>query len=55
MLQNAEDPLRLAYLLASMFSLEVAREQELLEAQSAIDALRLVHGERFSPASSARW
>jgi ATP-dependent Lon protease len=43
MLQNAEDPLRLAYLLASMFSLEVAREQELLESQSAIDALRLVH------------
>jgi ATP-dependent Lon protease len=43
MLQNAEDPLRLAYLLASMFSLEVAREQELLASQSAIDALRLVH------------
>ena len=43
MLQNAEDPLRLAYLLASMFSLDVAREQELLESQSAIDALRLVH------------
>ena len=43
MLQGAEDPLRLAYLLASMFSLEVAREQELLESQSALDALRLVH------------
>ena len=43
MLQNAEDPLRLAYLLASMFSLDVAKEQELLESQSAIDALRLVH------------
>lgn len=43
MLQNAEDPVRLAYLLASMFSLEVARQQELLEAGTAADALRLIH------------
>jgi ATP-dependent Lon protease len=43
MLAGAEDPLRLAYLLASVFSLDVAREQELLEAETRVDALRLIH------------
>ena len=38
-----EDPLRLAYLLASMFGLEVGKEQALLEAQTRADALRLTH------------
>ena len=39
-----EDPLRLVYLLASMLSLELSKEQALLEAQSVGDALRLMHG-----------
>ncbi|HZT36653.1 MAG TPA: endopeptidase La [Bryobacteraceae bacterium] len=39
-----DDPLRLVYLLASMFSLEVAKEQTLLEAPSRVEALRLMHG-----------
>jgi ATP-dependent Lon protease len=43
MLASSEDPLRLAYLLASIFSLDVAREQKLLEAETRLDALRLMH------------
>ncbi len=38
-----EDPLRLAYVLASMFSLNIEKEQELLEAGSRVQALRLLH------------
>lgn len=43
MLAGSEDPLRLAYLLASIFSLDIAREQSLLEAETRVDALRLMH------------
>ncbi len=43
MLAGSEDPLRLAYLLASIFSLDAAREQKLLEAETRVDALRLIH------------
>ncbi len=43
MLADSEDPLKLAYLLASIFSLDVAREQALLEAGTRVDALRLIH------------
>ncbi len=43
-LTATEDPLRLVYLLASMLSLELAKEQALLEAQNVGDALRLMHG-----------
>ncbi len=43
MLASGEDPLKLAYLLASIFSLDVYREQTLLEAQTRVDALRLIH------------
>ena len=43
MLAGSEDPLRLAYLLASIFSLDLAKEQELLEAETRLDALRLIH------------
>jgi ATP-dependent Lon protease len=43
MLAGADDPLRLAYLLASIFSLDVAKEQKLLEAETRVDALRLMH------------
>jgi ATP-dependent Lon protease len=43
MLAGSDDPLKLAYLLASIFSLDVAREQELLEAETRVDALRLIH------------
>jgi ATP-dependent Lon protease len=43
MLSGSEDPLRLAYLLASVFSLDAAREQKLLEAETRVDALRLIH------------
>jgi ATP-dependent Lon protease len=40
---STEDPLRLAFLLASMFSLDLEKEQSLLEASSRVDALRLMH------------
>jgi ATP-dependent Lon protease len=43
LLVATEDSLRLAYLLASMFGLEVSKEQALLEAQTRADALRLSH------------
>jgi ATP-dependent Lon protease len=43
MLAGSEDPLHLAYLLASIFSLDLAKEQELLEAETRVDALRLIH------------
>ncbi|HZS56877.1 MAG TPA: LON peptidase substrate-binding domain-containing protein, partial [Bryobacteraceae bacterium] len=43
MLAGSDDPLRLAYLLASVFSLDVVREQKLLEAETRVDALRLMH------------
>ncbi|HZU27921.1 MAG TPA: endopeptidase La [Bryobacteraceae bacterium] len=39
-----DDPLRLAYLLASMFGLDVEKEQALLEAPTRADTLRLMHG-----------
>jgi ATP-dependent Lon protease len=40
---QAQDPLRLAYLIGSMLSLDVAKEQALLDAATRIDALRLLH------------
>ena len=43
MLSVNSDPLRLAYLLASIFSLDMEREQKLLEAETRVDALRLMH------------
>jgi ATP-dependent Lon protease len=43
MLASSDDPLRMAYLLASIFGLDVAREQSLLEAETRVDALRLMH------------
>jgi len=43
MLAGNDDPLRLAYLLASIFSLDVAKEQKLLESETRVDALRLMH------------
>jgi ATP-dependent Lon protease len=44
MLAQSPDPLRSAYLLGSMLSLETAKEQALLEAPSRSAALRLLHG-----------
>lgn len=44
MLGPGEDPLKLVYLLASLLSLDVPREQALLEAATRADALRLMHG-----------
>ena len=41
---QAQDPLRLAYLLGSMLGLDVAKEQALLEAPTRAEALRLMHG-----------
>jgi ATP-dependent Lon protease len=43
MLAANDDPLRMAYLLASIFGLDAAREQKLLEAETRADALRLMH------------
>jgi ATP-dependent Lon protease len=44
MLGFTEDPLRLVYMLASMFNLDLNKEQALLEAQSRVEALQLMHG-----------
>ena len=44
LLANTEEPLRLVYLLGSMLSLDLVKEQSLLEAQTRADALRLMHG-----------
>jgi ATP-dependent Lon protease len=44
LLANTAEPLQLAYLLGSMLSLDLVKEQSLLEAQTRADALRLMHG-----------
>jgi ATP-dependent Lon protease len=41
---QTQDPLRFVYMLGSMLSLDVAREQALLEAPTRGEALRLLHG-----------
>jgi ATP-dependent Lon protease len=41
---QAGDPMRLAFLIASMLTLDVAKEQALLEAPTRADALRLLNG-----------
>ena len=38
-----EDPMRLAFVLASMFSLEAEKAQSLLEAPTRVEALRMLH------------
>jgi ATP-dependent Lon protease len=43
LLAQADDPLRLAYMLGSMLSIEVSREQALLEANTRAEVLRLLH------------
>jgi ATP-dependent Lon protease len=40
---QAQDPLRFVYMLGSMLSLDVGREQALLEAPTRAEALRLLH------------
>ncbi|HYT89492.1 MAG TPA: LON peptidase substrate-binding domain-containing protein, partial [Gemmataceae bacterium] len=42
--EQAQDPLRLAYLLGSMIGLDVEKEQALLEAPTRLEALRLLYG-----------
>jgi ATP-dependent Lon protease len=42
-LSQFADPLHQAYLLASMISLDIEKEQQLLECTSRLDALRLMH------------
>ncbi len=44
MFTTQEDPLRLAYMIASIMNLEAPREQSLLEAPTRTEALRMVHG-----------
>ena len=41
---QAPDPLILAFLVGSMMSLDVAKEQALLEAPTRVEGLRLIHG-----------
>jgi ATP-dependent Lon protease len=43
MLAGHSDPLQLSYLLATIFGLDLGREQKLLEAETRVDALRLMH------------
>ncbi len=42
-LLGSDDPMRLVFLLASMLGLETEKEQALLEAQTRVEALRLMH------------
>src|SRR5580700_4716725 len=44
MFTTHEDPLRLAYMVASIMNLDGTREQALLEAPMRVEALRMVHG-----------
>jgi ATP-dependent Lon protease len=44
LLANTDEPLRLAYLLASMLNLDLVKEQSVLESQTRAEALRLLHG-----------
>src|SRR5277367_6985679 len=44
MFTTHEDPLRLAYMVASIMNLEGVKEQVLLESPTRVEALRLVHG-----------
>ena len=44
MVANTPDPIRLVYLLGSMLSLDVQKEQALLEAKTRQEALQLLHG-----------
>lgn len=43
LLAGSDDPLRLVFLLASILSLDLAKEQSLLEAPTRAEALRLMH------------
>ena len=43
MLTTNEDPLRLVYVLASLLSLDLSKEQALLDASTLPDAMRLLH------------
>ena len=43
LLSASDDPLRLVFLLASILSLDLQKEQNLLEAATRVDALRLMH------------
>ena len=43
LLSSNDDPLRLVFLLASVLGLDVKKEQALLESQTRVDALRLMH------------
>ncbi len=44
LIAQSQDSLRFAYLLGSMLSLDVPKEQALLEAPTRVEALRLMHG-----------
>jgi ATP-dependent Lon protease len=44
MFTTHEDPLKLAYLVASLLSLDAVKAQSLLEAPTRLEALRLTHG-----------
>ena len=44
LIAQAQDPLQIVYLFASMMNLSTESEQALLEAPTRVDALRLLHG-----------
>jgi ATP-dependent Lon protease len=43
LLAQARDPIQVVYLIASMLSLDLEKEQQLLEAPTRVEALRLLH------------
>src|SRR5262249_5150616 len=47
MLASTGDPMRLVYLLASIMTIDVQKEQALLEAETRVDDLRLAHSYRI--------
>ena len=44
MFASQEDPLQLAFMIASLMNLEASREQALLETPTRLEGLRMVHG-----------
>ena len=44
MFASQEDPLQLAFMIASLMNLDAAKEQALLEAPTRLEGLRMVHG-----------
>ena len=54
MLTTNEDPLRLVYVIASLLTLDLAKEQALLEAATLLDVMRLLHTDLLARSAGTR-